>query len=262
VRATTFVVSLAGCAPMASGLPAGESDPAPERFAPSLPPSDPISWELAPQSLSKEPGKSDVTAGSEAEQRSMHARLQSIRVMTVAVVEGDDERARELARSLGEHLRSEAAKEEAWEVHLTDVLRHADAVGKARSHDDVAEGIAQLARSCGACHAQLLGEVTLPRAPHLERGESIDAIMQQHAWAANRMWEGLVAASVERWTMGTGTFAALPRCEQTLPEGGEIPVCARVRSLANRAHVADEWATRTRLFGELLAGCGECHESR
>ena len=139
---------------------------------------------------------------------------------------------------------------------------HADAVSNSDSHEQAAAGIAHLARSCGACHAQLLGEVTLPGAPPLERGASLDAIMQQHGWAANRMWEGLVAASVERWTMGTGTFAALPRCEQTLLEGGEMPVCARVRSLANRAHVADDWATRTRLFGELLAGCGECHESR
>jgi cytochrome c553 len=87
--------------------------------------------------------------------------------------------------------------------------------------------------------------------------------MARHAWAADRLWDGLVLPSNAAWEGGADAFAGVPLDTDDLafdnPEG--------VRALANRTHelgrragLETEPSLRARTYGELLSACAACHQ--
>jgi hypothetical protein len=84
--------------------------------------------------------------------------------------------------------------------------------------------------------------------------------MTDHAWAAARLWEGLVGPSPALWSTGAGALA-----DSTLTivaEGGELGVgddVARIKLLATRAKKAETQDARAELYGQIMATCARCH---
>lgn len=77
------------------------------------------------------------------------------------------------------------------------------------------------------------------------------------------MWDGLVMPSDDAWRSGTVTITRAPL---VAPEQAQKPVPPALherievtRELGKQARLATTYQERGRVFGELIAGCAQCH---
>jgi hypothetical protein len=125
------------------------------------------------------------------------------------------------------------------------VSRAASALVAAQTIPEACRLEARVAEACASCHVhvpKLVLPPALPRTP--EPG------MARHAWAADRLWEGVVLADARRWRTGLDVFAvtSTPRIQQL----------ARGAIEALETH-QDTITTRATTYGELLVACANCH---
>lgn len=192
-----------------------------------------------------------------------------------AVARADLTAAQRLARQLASAdrersgLSSSASKFPDYTERLDAMRAAAKAMeGESASGDVKRAGAAlgAVAKTCGDCHARLVGPTRVEvatRAPKAEAG--VAARMQRHAWAVNELWNGIVGNSEVPWREGANVLAdpALKSAElvpakTTVPE---IDAFARaVESLGKRALPATDSGVRASLYGEVMATCGGCHE--
>lgn len=129
---------------------------------------------------------------------------------------------------------------------------------------ELALGAATAARACGACHAAHAAGPPLAPTPPLPEGAQQTALMRRHAWAADRMWEGLLAGAPDRWAVGAGSLLEHPLRALTRPDGTAPPenVAALQRRLevlgAEGLRVASD-DVRAEIGGAVLATCSVCH---
>lgn len=207
-------------------------------------------------------------AGDEAEPtktnnaRRMHEWFVQLATLQDAAIAADGAALSTRARKLGEGIDLVDAVPEPWQAHATElrtqVLRLAD---PQRAPADAAAALARATSTCGACHTATevvsAVEAALPDDGDPPGGDRMD----QHAWAARRMWEGLVTPSERRWVRGTAAFSLLPTCDaHSGAEGDDASdECNRAFRLARRAHNVESWEDRTAVYGELLTTCAGCH---
>ncbi len=124
-----------------------------------------------------------------------------------------------------------------------------------------AAAFADLGVACGKCHRKGAG-------PKPETGEppaadsSLKSRMRQHAWASERLWEGLYVPSDAAWNAGAdlmGKNASFP--EEVLKKSG---VHARsnaeqLKQLVATAKDKKAPEDRATLYASLLATCAACH---
>lgn len=213
--------------------------------------------EPAEQQAPSTPAASEPPAAEDpAVAVAMHERFAAITEARDAIIYGDAERSRSLARGLADQL-AKGGGPPSWEVPLQGVATQADAVADAKALDDTAAAVARLAGACGSCHERTDTEPTLSTLDPPPQGKGAEAVMGQHQWAVDRMWEGLVGPSSDHWVRGTSMFVALPRCE-----GSNEATCTRIRRLVGQAHVQETPEARADLYGRLLTTCSACHERR
>ena len=86
--------------------------------------------------------------------------------------------------------------------------------------------------------------------------------MARHAWAVDRLWEGMIGPDDDRWAAGLDVLAATPLPFTPLTDAPAL--AAGLRELA-RAQLANRSATglddRARAYGEILVMCAACHTS-
>lgn len=150
-----------------------------------------------------------------------------------------------------------------WKPHLDAMRAAARRAKEAKSTETGARALADVGRACAGCHSKLGGpklEVGSPPAP----ASGAKPHMARHDWAADRMWEGLMAPSQESWSRGAAIFAEAPLGLLALT--GPKSVSADVDELARHAHVIGQQAraatdtdARTRAVGDLYATCAGCH---
>ena len=190
----------------------------------------------------------------------MHAWFSGVGKVRDALIAGDRNAIATQAEALAATL-EEGAFPDAWQASVDDLRDHARATATAESLDAAAIQVAQMADDCGGCHDALdvvdLVEDALPPDDDVPEGTSTAEIMARHGFGATRMWEGMVAPSSRRWIRGTTMFVITPNCLETEPKRGTP--CARTHALARRAHLVDDRAARTELYGQLLATCADCH---
>ncbi|MCB9763324.1 MAG: hypothetical protein H6739_26395 [Alphaproteobacteria bacterium] len=146
-----------------------------------------------------------------------------------------------------------------------DLARAEKSLGKAlapaRSGADLtatAAVVADASAACGDCHqaagVQMLQDPAPPPA----------TAMLRHQWAAERLWEGLVAPSEDALRAGWEALVETPMLPAELGEAASSPEVvaleARVHQLAGRvaAHGTPR-AARAEAYGELMATCAACH---
>ncbi|MDX1572044.1 MAG: hypothetical protein R3200_16290, partial [Xanthomonadales bacterium] len=182
----------------------------------------------------------------------MHERFAYATMMRTAVIHGYLDRAMRHARQLNFALE---------EMSTVRIRQLAEAASKATTLAEAAQGIARVAEACGDCHEENKINVVVMgyQAPPL--GQDLRARMGRHIWAADRMWEGLVAHSESSWVRGSKALAQdpffTPDDEIRVPE----EKLDELSSIAAEGEAAKRWTKRAEVYGRFLGACADCHET-
>lgn len=128
-----------------------------------------------------------------------------------------------------------------------------------------ANAAAHMLRTCGDCHQahqagpQFLGGGTPP-----VEGTGVGREMRRHAWAAGRLWEGLVGPSTPAWASGAMALLDAPMdphemTDRTTELSTVQTMEAHVHDLGRQAAGMGDRDQRTQLYAELISTCAGCH---
>lgn len=191
----------------------------------------------------------------------MRMHFQDLRTVEQLLIAGRREEGLALAHLLARP--SDDAGLAAWQAQSRSVTDAALEVSRAPSVDEALRGVARVAVACAGCH---IAARSLPRfapPPALPRdGQTRATRMARHAWAADRLWEGVVGADDARWRRGLAVLdeAPMPSAVVTVAPGFAKDLQARVHEqLDLRAATAVE--DRGVAYGEILVACAGCHAS-
>ncbi|HEY4243217.1 MAG TPA: hypothetical protein VGM88_25570 [Kofleriaceae bacterium] len=143
------------------------------------------------------------------------------------------------------------------------VVAAAQELAKATSIDDALRLEVRVAAACADCHAAakvspLLGKVP----PEPPAAPGAPARMARHAWAVDRLWEGVIGGDDFRWSIGLRVLASAPMTMAPLTDA--TPLGERLQHLA-AAQLATRMTTdldqRATAYGEMLVTCAACHAS-
>jgi len=122
---------------------------------------------------------------------------------------------------------------------------------------------AKVAQACAGCHVQIPKRLLAAPAPEEPSPEPTLAVrMQRHAWAADRLWEGVVMGDRLRWRQGLEVLAMRP---VPMPKGDGLArrlQAQAIDSLGRLEQQTDTYATRAQAYGEILVTCSSCHQTR
>jgi cytochrome c553 len=203
--------------------------------------------------------------GGDGDIPEMHRNLSRTVDIQTGVIEGDLARAREAASWLISRRGQTPFPPEA-QVYEEEMLGYAALIAEARDLRIVATQTGNLAAACGSCHGALNGGPRFVVGSDAPGGETQEAHMVRHLWAADRMWEGLVGPSEEVWLAGAQALAKTePALAKTfrasMPPGELEGFLQEVKVLANEALSAIGQAERADVYGRMLYTCNRCHAS-
>jgi cytochrome c553 len=197
----------------------------------------------------------------------MHARLAATRRIERAIAFGDLDAAHREAHLVA--TLDEPDLLPAWRPYVDQIRTSARQIELAEGLVAAATTSALLGRRCAQCHEATSAKVVFPKAPapasspSQAGGPKLPSHMASHQWATERLWEGLVGPSNDRWLEGARALAQAPLAivaEGDLPPelavGGDV---ARIRLLATRAQSAKTQDDRAAIYGDLLSTCARCH---
>jgi hypothetical protein len=193
--------------------------------------------------------------------RLMQAHFTDALLIRKAVIAGTPERASRPAEALANAENLDDLPP-GWRQFVEQMQQIARRINDSTSSAQAAGATADLGVTCGGCHVQRGG----PKAsstPAPPEGQALAERMQRHAWATERLWEGLTVPSSEAWDAGAKVLSSSPFSAQTLPRGG-----MRARSAASdfaklvaKAPSKKTVEARAALYAELLVVCGGCHRA-
>ena len=180
-------------------------------------------------------------------------------LMQTAVIRADLEAVHQHAQRLAQHPVPPNLPS-GFSVFLENLHANARAAAAAENLADAALAVANTAVSCGACHAQ--GVVQTWLSDVLPPGGDEETLrMARHQWAADRLWEGLIAPSDQAWLSAAELLLEAPlaladsqHTEQTRA------LTERVRGLGLEARSAARSDDRARIYAEFLGTCSVCHQ--
>jgi hypothetical protein len=218
-----------------------------------------------------EPAKSAQTTGAEAPEssdalsRHMRANFRLAIETRDAIVDGNLQAAQGKARELAANDYTSLLPQ-TWLAGAARMQGAARAITDAKDLKDAATHMAELAATCGDCHAQLKAtrQDVAEHAKFASVGaEDISERMARHLRAADEMWFGLSMPSDASWQEGGRLLKDAP---DDMPNIEGKPVDAKfgaqmeiVRELGTRALAATGQSERTTVYGEVLARCATCH---
>ena len=175
--------------------------------------------------------------------------------LQLAMARGDLDRAQRAARSI-ERVEQIPGLPPGSEEELVRLRAYATAIREAISYEVAAEGASLLAASCRACHQNYdVGPqfAALPRPP-----EDTGNHMVEHIWAADRMWEGLIIPSAERWRAGARVLAdhAVP---MDILQPGTSQHGITLKTLGLESQRETDLSNQARYYRDILVTCATCH---
>jgi cytochrome c553 len=153
-----------------------------------------------------------------------------------------------------------------WMRGIAQLQAAARLTADANTLEAAARGVAAMGRVCGECHREQGGPDVKHYKPERKgpKSDSYEARMFRHAWAVERLWEGLTSPSDEAWVAGAAALShapsAAPTAEPALPPT-VVQKLTLVRQLGSKAARADSFEAREKVYGELLVTCAHCHSS-
>lgn len=208
------------------------------------------------------PGPATPSAEDSALAEQMHERFAWVSAIQEVTIHGDVAEARSLALDFAARLPApDEPAPEPWRPHVDALRGELEGLAHADDLRDAGASVARLGLLCGRCHQDTGAEPDLPELPEPVQGSRVEDVMHGHQWAVDRMWEGLIGPSDERWIRGSTMFVTIPGCTSAT-EAGDAPgqaLCSHAQSLARRGHVTRSLEGRATIYGRLLATCAGCH---
>lgn len=179
-----------------------------------------------------------------------------------ALMRGELEQVRDEATYLIAH--ADDAGLEAWRPHVAAMTAAAAQVKDAPDLVAAAGLAANLGLQCRRCHTAERAIVAFAWEPVPASDGSVRTRMQRHAWAAARMWEGLIGPSDELWQLGAsimmGTELQALSSARPAADHDVADAIARVEVLAREAITAATPEAEAAVQGDLMASCVRCHQ--
>jgi cytochrome c553 len=152
-----------------------------------------------------------------------------------------------------------------WEQHAQPMREQAQHIVMAAGIDGAAMAAARLGTTCGACHEAMRAVPAFPEVPRPADASGAPLRMRLHAWAAERMWDGLIGPADGSWRQGVESLEVAPLAEDEILSGAtaipEIVERARkVRAHAASASISAPPSIRAAVYGEFLGNCAGCHD--
>ncbi|MFO7566653.1 MAG: hypothetical protein R6X02_28680 [Enhygromyxa sp.] len=251
MRPSIVLASLLACVACKS-----EDPPAERRAAPS-PEQQPETSEKSEKSeKSAKPGKPEISVAMT--EHFVHASA-----LEQAVIDGDLEAVQTHAKWLVSELSPERLPS-TWQPSLERMQAAAREASKAEDLATAASAAGKVIETCGACHAAVGGGPKFAPASPVPEGESSQARMQRHQWAAERMREGMIGPSDERWRLGASAVSVAPP-EPCPIESAEIlaedvlALREKIYEVGAQALETKPGEERARVYGEYLSTCAGCH---
>jgi cytochrome c553 len=200
----------------------------------------------------------------------MSGHFEEATVIRQAVVDGDLDLAQRTAREFARHREPEGLRDGA-QTYLPPMRQAADDVARSRDLVTAGAAVGRLAAACGACHQAVDARPGFPiDAAELEASDAplppsnAAGHMRRHQWAADRLWEGLIAPSDRIWAWGASALqdAALRSDELTEEPSDHVNVtrlAIRVHEIGLEASKTSDLGQRAELYGELVGTCATCH---
>jgi hypothetical protein len=191
----------------------------------------------------------------------MQAHFKDALLIRQAVIAGTPENAAEPARALT-HIQEADRLPESWRGFVDRMQEVAGRIQESTLVSRAAAATADLGVSCGLCHQQR-GGPHASKEPAPAEGTTIESRMRRHAWATERLWEGLYVPSDDAWDAGAKALGAAPFPSEVLKQGGVYGRTA-ARDFARLVVKAPAKRTprdRAELYAGLLLTCGSCHRA-
>lgn len=192
----------------------------------------------------------------------MHVRFAAARRLEQAIVFSDLDRAHGEAKIIAELAEPDVLPE--WQPYIAQIR---DAAGQVILTKDLAAAAtmsALVGRRCAQCHQASKAKLVWAKERAPATNTKLASNMTSHQWATNRMWEGLIGPSSERWRDGAQLLANAPltivaEADNLPPDVAVSDDVARIRLIAKRALAAETLDARANLYGEMLQSCVRCH---
>ncbi len=236
----------------ATATPSGTPPLAPEATSPRE-----VSAPAAPTpAASTDTSEADT---SSARERLMHRHFQDAAQVRSALIRGDLHAAVLSAGRLAD-MNDLAPIPKAWKPMIQRLQFEAQRIQQSVDVPEAAAAFADIGATCGSCHRTGSGPNPGFGAPPAATGSTATR-MQRHAWAMDRLWEGLYAPSDASWKAGADALAGEPFPKAVLDKGGVHTRSAADRFMAIVPSVAGQTTPegRAKVYASLLAVCSACH---
>jgi len=147
-----------------------------------------------------------------------------------------------------------------WRAAMERMHTAASRVQNSADLSETAAGTADIGVACGSCHESQGGpKVAVGDPPAV--GESVVSRMARHAWAMERLWEGLYVPSSAAWKAGAKALQGEPFPPEVLEHGGVYGRTAAkdFKALSSQAPLKETPKDRAALYAGLLGTCATCH---
>jgi cytochrome c553 len=154
-----------------------------------------------------------------------------------------------------------------WQPWISKLQAAARPATTAKTLLAASQAIANTAAVCGECH---IARGSGPQFPTADRQEpdsglsnTLSQRMERHAWAADRMWEGLIAPSDAAWHEGVSELSTMPSkapIEEPALSPEFMQELREIRALGAEARRAHDATGRAALYARVLTTCAGCHE--
>jgi cytochrome c553 len=196
-----------------------------------------------------------------AQVRYMRAHLSQAMVLHAAIIRGDLPAVGPAALALAtlDDSQFPAGAPEAVAAMKAAARRAANA----KDVLEAARSTAELLSACGNCHRTIGTRPAILPTSRPQLG-GIVGHMLEHQGAVDQLLEGLVIPSDTLWRAGARALMAAPLNPRDLPLDSNArrqlaPTEERVHRLATEAIQATDPEARAGFYGQVLAGCADCH---
>jgi hypothetical protein len=186
----------------------------------------------------------------------------SVRAFAIkdAIAKGDLDRAKLDARWLAESEWTPNLRKD-WHPEMQMMRAGARSITEAPDLGRAAYGLARVANGCASCHVRVAVPPKVPEDAPPDDGAPRGQI---HAWAMNRMWQGLTVPSDEAWLAGARLLTLVPLDPDMSTVTAEVSaepalLALRAHELGTLARVVDV-DRRGAIFAEVLVTCAHCHD--
>ena len=196
----------------------------------------------------------------------MHEHLARITTIKSLIIMGNLDGVREPAIWLADHEAVSGLPED-FEPYVGLMRQYAREVNNALDLKSAAIAVSGMARTCSNCH--LANEVEIEFGYDQMPAEWSDTVshMQRHQWAADRLWDGLIAPSDTAWDRGMNMLVDVPLHPDDVTDENSADVdtaaldriARRIHKLAGLGTIATTPTARSELYGEMLGLCADCH---